>query len=118
MDEAPSKEQLKVLVASICEQQDKMVRTLGMTRDLNRSVAAKLEPLKTPIYIIWEHLGYGDFPQNRTQRHWLSSFRTSPSDFLSECIMLVKTGDLPIDDLTMRRQLIGFYSDLNESFEI
>ena len=52
MDEAPSKEQLKVLVASICEQQDKMVRTLGMTRDLNRSVAAKLEPLKTPIYVM------------------------------------------------------------------
>ena len=112
MDEAPSKEQLKVLVASICEQQDKMVRTLGMTRDLNRSVAAKLEPLKTPIYVIWEHLGYGDFPQNRTQRHWLSSFRTSPSDFVSECIAQIKNGDIFIDDLNLRRSLIDFYSEL------
>ena len=117
MDEAPSKELLKALVSSIREQQDKMMGTLGMTRDLNRSVAAKLEPLKTPIYFLWEHLGYGDFPQNRTQRHWLSSFRTSPSDFVSECIMQIKSGDLPIDDSDARRSLINFYSDLIETFE-
>ena len=117
MDEAPSEEQLKILVASICEQQDKMVRTLGMTRDLNRSVAAKLEPLKTPIYALWEHFGYGDFPHNRTQRHWLSSFRTSPTDFLSECIMQIKSCEIPIDDLKVRRQLIDFYSELQEQFE-
>ena len=116
MDEAPSKEQLKALVSSICEQQDKMVKTLGMTRDLNRSIAAKLEPLKTPIYVLWEHLGYGVFPQNRTQRLWLSSFRTSPSDFLSECIMQIKNGDLPIDDLDARRSLINFYSEFIESY--
>lgn len=116
MNEAPSKEQLKVLVAAICEQQDKMVRTLGMTRDLNRSVAAKLEPLKTPIYVLWEYLGYGDFPQNRTQRHWLSSFRTSPTDFLSECITQIKNGDLPIDDVDARRALINFYSEFIESY--
>ncbi len=117
MDEAPSEEQLKVLVTSICEQQDKMVRTLGMTRDLNRSVAAKLEPLKTPIYFLWEYLGYGDFPHNRTQRHWLSSFRTSPTDFLSECIAQIKNGDLPIDDLDSRRALIDFFSELTETYE-
>ena len=116
MEEAPSKEQLKALVSSICEQQDKMVKTLGMTRDLNRSIAAKLEPLKTPIYFLWEHLGYGDFPQNRTQRYWLSSFRVSPSDFLSECITQIKNGDLPIDDLDARHSLINFYSDLTEAF--
>ena len=116
MDEAPSKEQLKVLVASICEQQDKMLRTLGMTRALNRSVAAKLEPLKTPIYALWEHLGYGDFPHNRTQRYWLSSFRTSPTDFLSECITQIKNGDLPIDDLDARHILIDFYSELIEIY--
>ncbi len=117
MDEAPSKEQLKVLVASICEQQDKMVRTLGMTRDLNRSVAAKLEPLKTPIYVIWEHLGYGDFPQSRVQHQWLASFKASPPDFLSECIVQIKNGDIPIDDLNLRRTLINFYSDLQEMYE-
>ena len=116
MDAAPSREQLEALVTSINEQQDKMVRTLGMTRDLNRSVAAKLEPLKTPIYFLWEYLGYGDFPNNRTQRHWLSSFRASPSDFLSECIMQIKNGDMPIDDLDARRSLINFYSKLTEAY--
>lgn len=117
MDETPSKELLKALVSSICEQQDKMMGTLGMTRDLNRSVAAKLEPLKTPIYFLWEHLGYGDFPQNRTQRHWLSSFRTSPTDFLSECIVQIKNGDIPVDDRTLSRTLIDFYSELNNAYE-
>ena len=118
MDEAPNREQLKALVSSICEQQDKMVKTLGMTRDLNRSVAAKLEPLKTPIYFLWEFLGYGDFPQNRTQFHWFSSFKSSPSDFLSECIMQIKNGDLPIDEPDARRALINFYSDLTEMYEL
>lgn len=110
------RERLISLVTSINEQQDKMVRTLGMTRDLNRAVASKLEPLKTPIYFLWEHMGYGDFPQNKSQRHWLSSFRTSPTDFLSECITQLKNGDLPIDDLDARRSLINFYSELTEVY--
>lgn len=106
------RERLISLVTSINEQQDKMVRTLGMARDLNRSVASKLEPLKTPIYLLWAHLGYGDFPLNRTQRHWLSSFRMSPTDFLSECITQIKNSDLPIDDLDARRALINYYYEL------
>ena len=88
-----------------------------MTRDLNRSVAAKLEPLKTPIYVIWEHQGYGDFPQNRTQRHWLSSFRTSPSDFLSECIMQLKSGEISVNDRDLNCSLIDFYSELISAYE-
>ncbi len=118
MEEAPSREQLKVLVSSINEQQDKMVRTLGMTRDLNRSFAAELEPLKTPIYFLWEFLGYGEFPNNRTQRYLLSSFRASPPDFLSECILQIKIGGMPIDDIDARCALIDFYSDLAKEYRI
>lgn len=112
-----NRERLISLVTSINEQQDKMVRTLGMTRDLNRAVASNLEPLKTPIYFLWDQLGYGDFPKNRTQRYWLSSFRSSPSDFLSECITQIKNGDIPVDDLTLCRQLINLYSEIIAAYE-
>lgn len=116
MDEL-SNERLKELVCAICEQQDKMIKTQGMTREQNRAFAAKLEPLKTPIYFVWEKLGYGDFPQSRTQRIWLSSFRTSPPDFLSECIMQIKSGEIPVYDRDLSRSLINFYSELTEAYE-
>ena len=32
--------------------------------------------------------------------------------------MQIKNGDIPVDDHTLRRQLIGFYSDLQEMYEI
>ncbi len=117
MNEAPSREHLKELVDSICDQQDKMVRTLGMSREINRSAAAELEPLKTPIYFVWEMLGYGDFPQSRVQRVWLASFKTSPPDYLSECIMQLKSGEIPFDDRDLSRSLIDFYSELTNAYE-
>ena len=39
------------------------------------------------------------------------------SNFLSECIMQIKSCEIPIDDLNLRRTLINFYSDLQEVFE-
>ena len=113
----PSGERLKELVNSICDHQEKMVRTLGMTSEQNRSIAAKLEPLKTPIYFLWEFLGYGDFPNNKTQRRWLSSFNSSPSDYLSECIMQIKNGEIPLDDCDLSRTLIDFYLEIKEKLE-
>ena len=118
MDEAPSKEQLNELVNSLCELQGRILSVVGPPKHYQQSLAASVEPLKTPIYFLRQMLGYADFPQSRVQHQWLASFKASPPDFLSECIMLVKTCDLPIDDLAMRRQLIGFYSDLNKSFEL
>ena len=115
--EAPGRERLKALLVSICDEQNKLMARRGMTRQLNASFAVKLEPLKTPIYVMWQYLGYGDFPQNKVQRQWLASFKTSPPDFLSECITQIKNGDIPIDDLTLRRQLIDFYSELIEQYE-
>jgi hypothetical protein len=118
MNNAPSREHLKSLLVSIHDEQRRLMARCGMSRGQNAFFSVKLEPLKTPIFVLWDCMDYGDFPQSREQHQWLASFKASPPDFLSECIMLVKTCDLPIDDLAMRRQLIGFYSDLNKSFEL
>ena len=115
--EAPSRERLKALLVSIRDEQNRLMARLGMSRELNASFAVKLEPLKTPIYVMWQYLGYGDFPDSKEQRIWLSSFKTSPPEFLSECMMQIKSCEMPIEDLTLRRQLIDFYSELQEQFE-
>ena len=117
MDEAPSNEQLRELVTSICEEQEKLMRVKGMSREMNASIASKLEPLKTPIYVLRQILGYADYPQGRVQAYWLASFKTSPPDFLSECITQIKSGDIPVDDLALRRTLIDFYSEMIIAYE-
>ena len=117
MDEAPSNERLKELVTSICEEQDKLMRVKGMSREMNASIAAKLEPLKTPIYVLRQMLGYADYPQGRVPAYWLASFKTSPPEFLSECITQIKNGDIPVDDLNLRRSLIDLYSEMISAYE-
>lgn len=117
MDEAPSNERLKELVTSICEEQEKLMRVKGMSREMNASIASKLEPLKTPIYVLRQMLGYADYPQGRVPAYWLASFKTSPPDYLSECITQIKNGDIPVDDLDLRRSLIDFYSEMIEQYE-
>ena len=118
MSELPSREQLKDLVNSLRELQGRILKKIGPPTFFLRGQAASVEPLKTPIFILWEFLGYGDFPQNKVQRQWLASFKTSPPDFLSECITQIKNGDIPIDDLTLRRQLIDFYSEMIELYKL
>ena len=118
MEEEPSREKLKSLIVKVCEEQEKIRRVIGPPKSSLQSQAAKLEALKTPIYFVWEMLGYGDFPQNLVQRIWLSSFKTSPSDFLSECIMQLKSGEIPVDDRDLSRSLIDFYSELTEIYEL
>ena len=88
-----------------------------MSREMNASIAAELEPLKTPIYVLRQILGYADFPQSRMQAYWLASFKTSPNDFLSECIVQIKNGDIPVDDLNLRYSLIDFYSEMITAYE-
>ena len=118
MDEAPSKEQLNELVNSLCELQGRIQAQIGPPLHFLQSQAASVEPLKTPIYVLRLLLSYADFPKSRVQHQWLASFRTSPSDYLSECITQIKNGDIPVDDLNLRRTLIDFYSDLQEMYEI
>ena len=116
MTEVPSREQLKALIASICEEQEKILKVIGPPKSSLESQAAMLEALKTPIYFVWEMLGYGDFPQSRVQHVWLASFKISPPDYLSECIMQLKSGEIPIDDLDLNRSLIDFYSELTNAY--
>lgn len=117
MDKAPSKEQLNELVNSLCELQGRILSVVGPPKHYQQSLAASVEPLKTPIYVLRQLLGYADFPQSRVQHQWLASFKTSPPDYLSECIVQIKNGDIPIDDLNLRRSLIDFYSELQEMYE-
>lgn len=117
MDEAPSKEQLNELVNSLCELQGRILSVVGPPKHNQQSLAASVEPLKTPIYFLRQMLGYADFPQSRVQHQWLASFKASPPDFLSECIVQIKNGDIPVDDLNLRRSLIDFYSELQEMYE-
>jgi hypothetical protein len=117
MDEAPSREQLNELVNSLFELQGRILSVVGPPKHYQQSLAASVEPLKTPVYVLRQFLGYADFPQSRVQHQWLASFKTSPPDFLSECIVQIKNGDIPIDDLNLRRSLIDFYSELTEIYE-
>ncbi len=118
MEEAPSREHLNELVNSLCELQGRILSEVGPPKHYQQSLAASVEPLKTPIYVLRQLLGYSDFPQSRVQHQWLASFRTSPSDYLSECITQIKNGDIPVDDFNLRRTLIDFYSDLQEMYDI
>lgn len=118
MNEPPSKEQLKELVTLICEEQNKLMKVKGMSREMNASIAAKLEPLKTPIFVLRQVLGYADYPLGREPAYWLASFKTSPLDYLSECITQIKNGDIPVDDLNLRRTLIDFFSELTNTYGI
>ena len=118
MDEAPSKEQLNELVNSLCELQGRILSVVGPPKHYQQSLAASVEPLKTPIYVLRQLLSYADFPKSRVQHQWLASFRTSPSDYLSECITQIKNGEIPVDDFNLRRTLIDFYSDLQEMYDI
>ena len=117
MGEAPSNERLKDLVNSLCELQARIVKQIGPPTHFLQSQAANVEPLKTPIFVMRQLLGYADFPDSKVQRQWLASFKTSPPDFLSECITQIKNGDIPVDDLNLRRSLIDFYSEMITAYE-
>ena len=117
MDEAPSNEQLRELVNALCELQSRIVRQIGPPTHFLQSQAASVEPLKTPIYVLRQLLGYADYPDSKVQRQWLASFKTSPPDYLSECITQIKNGDIPVDDLALRRSLIDFYSEMITAYE-
>lgn len=115
--ETPSREQLKELVNSLCELQARIVKQIGPPTFFLKEQATGVEPLKTPIFVLLQLLGYADFPDSKVQRQWLASFKTSPPDYLSECITQIKNGDIPVDDLALRRTLIDFYSEMITAYE-
>ena len=112
-----SNEKLRELVNSLCELQARIVKQIGPPTHFLQSQAASVEPLKTPIYVMRQMLGYADYPKGRVQAYWLASFKTSPPDYLSECITQIKNGDIPVDDLDLRRSLIDLYSEIITEYE-
>lgn len=125
MDEMPSKQQLILLVNSLCKLQDKILSVKGMPKHIQQPIADKVEPLKAPMFFMWERLGYGSSTELSPRGivgHWMASFHTSPPDFLSECIRLLRTFEIPINEydggIDLQKSLINFYSDLIEMYEI
>ena len=123
MEEMPNKQQLILLVNSLCEIQDRILSVKGMPDYIQRPIAEKVEPLKAPIFFVWDRLGYGsptDLSPRGVKSHWLASFNTSPSEFLSECLQQLRTCEIPITDydngLDLHQSLKNFYSDLIESY--
>lgn len=81
MEETPSKEQLILLGNSLCEIQDKVMSVKGMPKHILQPIADKFEPLKAPMFFLWEKLGYGSPAELSLQGingYWLASFNTSP----------------------------------------
>ena len=123
MDEMPSKQQLILLVNSLCEIQDRILSVRGMPDYIQRPIADKVEPLKAPMFFVWERLGYGsptDLSPRGIKGYWMASFNTSPPDYLSECIQQLRSFEIPIAEydkgLDLQQSLINFYSDLQEMY--
>lgn len=124
MDEYPSKQRLILLVNSLCELQDRIMSVKGMPDYIQRPIADKVEPLKAPMFFVWERLGYGS-PTELSPRgikgYWMASFNTSPPDFLSECIQQLRSLEIPINEydggIDLQQSLINFYSELQEMYE-
>ena len=76
---------------------------------------ANVEALKVPMFYVWHKLGYGStYTQSPrgANAYWLASFKTSPPEYLSECIRLLQHGEIPYVDMDLKNSLIGFYSSI------
>ena len=125
MDEYPSRQRLILLVNSLCELQDKILSVKGMPDYIQRPIADKVEPLKAPMFFVWERLGYScptELSPRGIKGYWMASFNTSPPDFLSECIQQLRSLEIPINEydggIDLQQSLINFYSELQELYEI
>ena len=100
MDETPSNERLEEPVNALCELQGKILAQIGPPTHFLQSQADSVESVED-TQVLRQMLGYADFPQSWVQHQWLASFKTSPPVFLSECIVQIKNGDIPVDDLNL-----------------
>ena len=119
MDETPSKKQLILLVNSLCKLQDKILSVKGMPKHIQQPIADKVEPLKAPMFFVWDKLGYGstaELSPRGIKGYWMASFYTSPPDYLAECIQQLRSFEIPINEydggIDLQKSLINFYSEL------
>ena len=124
MTEPPTKEQLIALVESMCDVQDRMLGARGMPKHIQMPYVANLEALKAPVFFLWELLGYGtarELSEKGVKRAWMASFRSSPGEYLDECLSLLREYKIPISEYDggtrLRQTLIDFYSDMVELYE-
>ena len=124
MDDMPSRKQLILLVNSLCKLQDKILSVKGMPKHIQQPIADKVEPLKAPMFFLWEKLRYGS-PAELSPRgikgYWMASFNTSPPNVLAECINQLRSFEIPINEydggINLQRSLINFYSELQVMYE-
>ena len=119
MSTPPTKEQLISLVESMCEVQERMLGARGMPEHIQRPHVDNIEALKAPVFFLWELLGYGtprELSEKGIKRAWMASFRSSPGEYLEECLSLLRDYKVPISEYDggtrLRQTLINFFADI------
>jgi len=76
MIDQPTQSDLKSLLALIEEVQSKILQTFGPSEQIKKGWAAELDPLKAPVFFLWELLGYGtakELSEKGVKRVWIDS---------------------------------------------
>ena len=115
----PNKGDMIDLVNGLCLIEDKIKaeHCFDFFKDPKLS---NVEALKVPMFYVWSRL-YGHthtLSPRGTSAYWLASFKTSPSEYLSECMRLLREGEIPYIDTELRNSLINFYSDFAEAYNL
>ena len=115
----PSKGDMIDLVNGLCMIEDriKAEHCFDFFKEPNLS---NVEALKVPMFYVWSRL-YGHthtLSPRGTSAYWLASFKTSPPEYLSECMRLLREGEIPYIDMELRNSLINFYSNLAEAYNL
>ena len=123
MTDPPAKEQLISLVESMCEVQDRMLGARGMPKHIQMPHVDNMEALKAPVFFLWELLGYGtprELSEKGIRRVWMASFRSSPGEYLEECLSLLRDYKVPISvydgGTRLRQTLMNFYAGMMNSY--
>lgn len=120
----PTKQKLLSLIESMCGIQDRMLGARGMPEYIQRPHVDNMEALKAPAFFLCELLGYGttkELSEKGVKRVWMASFRSSPGEYLEECLSLLRDYKVPISEygakIGLRQTLINFYADMMEMYE-
>lgn len=81
---------------------------------------SNVEALKAPIFFVWSKLNdhTHTLSHRETSAYRLASFKTSPPEYLSKCMRILREGETPYIDMELRNSLINFYSDFAEAYNL
>ena len=108
----PSKGDMIDLVNGLCLIQDR-IHAEHCFDFFKEPKLSNVEALKVPMFYVWSRL-YGHthtLSPRGTSAYWLA-------EYLSECMRLLREGEIPYVDMEQRNSLINFYSELAEMYEI